>query len=156
MWKSKLWPKNGISLPTAKKNHKGKLISAPGDIKKLMAKEYKDRLRSRPFRPDLKMMKKNKRRIFKLKMNLASSRKSSAWEMKHLEKALSNLKNKKARDSDGFINEIFKPNVIGDNLKKSLLVMFNQLKLKKMIPKLMNFANITTVPKKGSRTDPRN
>ena len=25
-----------------------------------------------------------------------------------------------------------------------------------MIPKLMNIANITTVPKKGSRTDPKN
>ena len=158
MWKlhSKLWPKNGVSLPTAKKNHKGKLISDPVGIKKLMAREYKNRLRSRPFRPDLKPMEKNKRRIFKLKMKLASSRKSPPWEMKHLEKALSNLKNKKARDSEGFINEIFKPSVIGKNLKKSLLIMFNKLKLKKMIPKFMNIANITTVPKKGSRTDPKN
>ena len=49
------------------------------------------------------------------------------------------------------INEIFKLNVIGDDLKKSLLVMCNNLKKQGLIPKLMNIANITSVPKKGSR-----
>ena len=79
MWKlhAKLWPKNGNAPPTAKKNHKGNLISVPSEIKKLLAKEYKDRLRLRPFRPDLKQMRKRRRKIFKLKMKLAGSRKSS-------------------------------------------------------------------------------
>ena len=34
--------------------------------------------------------------------------------------------------------------------------MLNQLKLNQMIPIYFNFANITTVPKKGSRIEPRN
>ena len=89
-------------------------------------------------------------------MKLAGSRKSSDWKMTDLEKALSNLKNNKSRDYSGYINEIFKPDVIGEDLKNSLLLMFNKLKAKQMIPRFMNIANITTVPKAGSRLDPRN
>ena len=158
MWRlhAKLWPKTGNALPIAKKNHKGKIVSAPGDIKKVLAKEYKDRLRLRPLRPDLKNMKIRRKRIFQMKMKLAKSRKSPDWTMADLEKALANLKNNKARDYDGYINEIFKLNVIGDDLKLSLLLMLNNLKAKQMIPNLMNITNITTVPKQGSLLEPKN
>ena len=158
MWKlhSKLWPKNSTCLPVAKRNFKGKLVSSPMDIKNLLALEYKNRLRSRPLRPDLKSIQKYKNKIFKMKMALASSRKSDQWKMKDLEKALNNLKNKKARDSEGFLNEIFKLDVIGENLKASLLVLFNKLKSEQNIPQIFNVTNITTVPKSGSRTEPRN
>ena len=71
--------------------------------------------------------------------------------MKQLEDALKDLKNNKTRDNDGLINEIFKKNVIGHNLKESLLKMFNKMKQEKEIPSFMNVANITTVPKKGSK-----
>ena len=76
--------------------------------------------------------------------------------MKDLERALSDLKTNKSRDFEGYINEIFKNNVIGDNLKKSLLVMLNSLRSQNMIPKFLNFSNITTVPKQGSRIEPKN
>ena len=68
--------------------------------------------------------------------------------MENLEKALSDLKNGRSRDPEGLINEIFKKNVIGDDLKKSLLYLFNSIKRSQKIP-IMNYANITTVPKKG-------
>ena len=76
--------------------------------------------------------------------------------MKDLEKALNDLKNMRSRDFDGYANEIFKKNIIGDNLKLSLLQMFNKLKKTKMIPSFFNYANITTVPKKGSKIEPKN
>ena len=84
-------------------------------------------------------------------MKIACKRKSPPWNMDDLEKALKNLKNNKSRDFEGYLNELFKKDVIGDNLKKSLLIMFNKLKKNKLIPKFMNFCNITTVPKKGSK-----
>ena len=68
-----------------------------------------------------------------------------------MELALSQLKNNKSRDPGGYINEIFKCDVAGQNLKQSLLVMCNKLKQEKKISDFMNIANITTVPKKGSR-----
>ena len=67
-----------------------------------------------------------------------------------LEKALHGLKINKSRDHDGYINEMFKPNIIGADLKKSILIMFNKLKKEHSIPEFMKYSNITTVPKRGS------
>ena len=154
MWKTvrKLCPKCGGTLPTAKKNHKGKLITGPSELKKLLAKEYKERLRSRPARPDMKEMQSQEKRIFKMKMRLAGSSDSPSWTLADLEKALKDLKKGKSRDHEGFINELFKDEVIGDDLKNSLLLMYNKIKKAKLIPMFLNITNITTVPKKGSRT----
>ena len=158
MWKlcKKLWPKTGATLPTAKRNHMGKIVTGPKDIRNVLAKEYKDRLRSRPVRPDLRKMMKRKTKIFKMKIKLAQAHQSSEWSMSDLERALTNLKNNKSRDSEGLINEIFKMETIGSDLKKSLLLMLNKLRKNKMIPEFLNFANITTVHKKGSKIEPRN
>ena len=153
VWKKmdKLWPKCGNSLPTAKKNHAGRIISAPNELKSLLSKEYKERLRTRPLRPDLKHLKKGKKRIFLMKLKLAESHRSKPWTLSDLDKALGALKNNKSRDPEGFLNEIFKKNVIGTNLKHSMLLMFNRIRQKRLIPIFLNFTNITTVPKKGSR-----
>ena len=64
----RLWPKHGNLLPTAKRNHSGKILSGPTEIKKLLAKEYKERLRSRPVRPDFEHLKGTKSDIFKMKL----------------------------------------------------------------------------------------
>ena len=153
VWKTmgKLWPKAGTSLPTAKKNHAGKLVSEPKELKKLLAKEYKQRLRVRPVRPDFEQLEIRKELIFNMKLKLAEANSSILWTLGNLEDALRDLKKNKSRDNDGLVNEIFKKDVIGKNLKESLLIMFNNLKQKKMIPIFMNYANITTVPKKGSK-----
>ena len=89
----KLWPKHGNNLPTAKRNHRGKLITGAREIKSLLAKEYRERLRSRPHRPDLKAIGRRKKRIFQLKMKLAESRESSDWTMDDLDKVLRKIIN---------------------------------------------------------------
>ena len=55
VWKlmKKIWPKHGNILPVAKQNHTGKIVSSPHEIKRLLSKEYKDRLRNWSLRPDL-------------------------------------------------------------------------------------------------------
>ena len=152
VWKTlnKILPKFKTSVPTAKKDHMGKIVSTPSGLKKLLAKEYKGRLRTRPVRPDLGGLDQRRRRILKMKLKLASSRPSSPWSMSDLERALKDLKKNKSRDPEGLVNEIFKLDVIGDDLKRSLLMMLNSLRSKQMIPMFMNFVNVTTVPKKGS------
>ena len=125
-------------------------VSEQNELKKLLAKEYKERLRTRPVRPDLGSLEKRKRRIFKIKLKLAANRPSSLWTMANLEAALNDLKINKSRDPEGLLNELFKLNVIGEDLKRSLLLMFNGLKINQMIANFMNYANVTTVPKKGS------
>ena len=89
-------------------------------------------------------------------MKLAQCKNSPDWTMMDLDNALAKLKNNKTRDYEGFVNEIFKKGVIGSDLKNSLLIMFNKLRKNRLIPSLMNFANITTVPKRGSRLELKN
>ena len=60
------------------------------------------------------------------------------------------------RDFEGYINTNFKADVISTILEKSILNMFNGLRIKKLIADLLNFSNTTTVPKKGSILDPEN
>ena len=153
VWKlnKKLWPKHENTLPIAKMNQRGKLVSNPKELKKVLAREYKDRLRQRPIRQDLLAMRNRRKKIFQLKMTFSSKRRTPDWNMLQLEGALKDLKNNKSRDFEGYVNEIFKADVIGDDLKMSLLVMFNKLKRKKLIAKFMNNSNISTVHKKGSK-----
>jgi len=78
MWKNmrKIWPKHGNNLPSAKRNHQGKIITDPRALKLLISKEYKERLRSRPLRPDLVEKEIYKNNIFDLKMAIASTKKA--------------------------------------------------------------------------------
>ena len=153
MWKSlkEICPKVKPILPSAKQNFKGKIISGKKEIKNLLANEYKNRLRTRPYRHDYLATGRRRKRIFELKLNLAKLKKTPPWTLKDLESALCDLKRNKSRDFEGLLNEIFKMDVIGSNLKDSLLIMFNNLKLEGLISEFMNFANITTVPKKGPK-----
>ena len=66
------------------------------------------------------------------------------------------MKNK-SRDPHGLINELFKPDIIGSDLKLSLLNLFNEIKDKCHIPEFIQWANITSLYKgKGGRLDLEN
>ena len=51
------------------------------------------------------------------------------WSMSYLEKSNKALKNNKASDPLGMINEIFQNGYIGQDLKNSLLMLFNGIKV---------------------------
>ena len=100
MWKQikRLWPNKQSTLPCAKKNHVGQIISDPNELKNLYAKEYGEvRLRQRPVRSDLINTRKLNMKVFKLKLELAKNNKSAMWTMSDLDKLLSELKTHKAR-----------------------------------------------------------
>ena len=66
-----------------------------------------------------------------MKMKLAESNRSKKWAISDLDLALRNLKNNKSRDPEKLVNEIFKKDVIGSDLKNSMLLMFNKIMKKK-------------------------
>ena len=70
MWKLKkqLWPRKKCVLPVAKKNHRGQLVSAPADLRKLLQKEYKERLRPRPVHPKFKLAKLTRNKVIDMKI----------------------------------------------------------------------------------------
>ena len=156
MWKikKKVFPKLAKIVPTAKKNFNGQLETNPETLKQLYLETYKYRLRHRPIRADLTNLKNLKEGLFELRLKLVKLVKSKPWTIKQLDQVLSSLKCNKSRDPHGLVNDLFKPGVIGKDLKSSLLVMLNQIKGKCQIPEFVKWANITSLYKgKGDRLD---
>ena len=86
-----------------------------------------------------------------------SIKKPEPWALDNLTKVLKSLKNNKTMDPHGMINEIFKPGIIGYDLKLGLLNLFNEIKNYQYVPEFMNLQNITSIYKsKGSRVDMNN
>ena len=74
-----------------------------------------------------------------------------------MDRVLKDLKRVETRDPHGLINELFKPEVLGEDLKLGILSLFNCNKQEQKLPKFIQFANITTIfKKKGSRQDMNN
>ena len=154
MWKMKkaLFPRKAQTLPAAKVNYHGRLVSEPNELTKLLGEEYgKVRLRKRPSHPDNVEGKQIRKTLLHLKLNLAKGRVTSPFKMEDLEAVLKTLKSKKARDPEGIDRAIFKTHMIGSNLKKSVLKLFNIIKSTQEIPSFMRKATVTTIPKKGSK-----
>ena len=154
MWKlkKKLFPKKAHTIPSAKKDYQGKIVSEPKELTKLMGEEYgKVRLRKRPVHPMNMEGKKIRKLVLKLKLMSAKLKKTEPFKMEDLDKVLKDLKSNKARDQEGIGRLIFKNTVIGSNLKKSLLDLLNNIKDTKSIPEFMKRAIVTTIPKKGSK-----
>ena len=162
--RQKLWkvlkrknPKIKSTVPIGKKDRKGNLITNHLGLKNLYLKTYKQRLRNRPIQTGFKEIENLKSILFNLRNKLCEGRKSDPWKMEHLENAIKTLKKNKARDPNGWINELFRKDVAGNNLKLSMLKLFNKIKTENFIPTFMRKADITTLYKgKGSKTDLEN
>ena len=147
MWKIKRkdFPKNKESLPFAKKNCDGKLVSSHHQLKELYLDTFIHRLRHRPIKKDFSYLKFLKEKLCSKRLEYAKKIKTRNWTMKDLDKILKALKKNKSRDPHGFVNEIFKLEVIGFDLKNSLLMLFNRLKQEHHIPSFMQFADIVAI-----------
>ena len=67
---------------------------------------------------------------------------------------MKSLKPGKCRDPEGLIRELFKEDVIGKDLKKSMLLLFNRVKSSGIFPAFMKVTNICAIYKgKGALTD---
>ena len=88
-----------------------------------------------------------KTELFDLRLKLSESRKSIPWEMKDLDKVLSALKTDKARDPNGWINDIFKDEVAGKELKVSMLKLFNKIRSENYIAEFIQKADVATIYK---------
>ena len=149
IWKTKrkYFPKIKPNIPVGKKNLKGQLMINPEELKSLYLETFKFRMRKRPVRPGYEDLLEKQEKLFNLRLLMARKEKSPPWRMCELEAALKNLKSGKCRDPDGLIRELFKENVLGDNLKKSMLIMYNKIKETGKIPDFMRLTNISAIYK---------
>ena len=86
IWKTKkkFFPKIKPSLPVAKKNIKGQLITNPEELKELYLETFKDRLRHRPAQPEYEHLLEMQEELFKFRLNLSKSKKTQPWTMSDL------------------------------------------------------------------------
>ena len=149
VWKNKrkLFPKIKPNLPVAKKNLKKQLITNADELKELYLNTFKYRLRHRPAQPGYEENIDLQEELFRLRLELAKDQKSPPWKIEDLNDVLKNLKAGKCRDPEGLIREIFKDEIIGSDLKNSLLILFNKIKDTGIIPSFMRVANIHAIYK---------
>ena len=116
--RKKLWeklkqkyPKCAPSVPVGKKDRAGNLISNHAGLKDLYLQTYIHRLRNRPMKTELLEMKKLKDQLFELRLRLANCNKSGPWTMDDLEFILKHIKTGKARDPNGWVNDLFRNDI---------------------------------------------
>ena len=145
--KKKYFPKIKPSLPAGKRNLKQQLITNPGELKELYLETFKHRLRHRPVQPGFEEVLNTQKELFDLRLELAKENKSEPWGMNDLEDAIKSLKTGKCRDPEGIIREIFMNECMGEDLKKSLLIMCNKIKQTRKFPSFMLKTNICAIYK---------
>ena len=151
MLKNKV-PKNSPPFPVGKKDMFGNMITNYEGLKNIYLNTYIQRLRNRPIKPELEAIKKLKEELFNLRFDLAKLNKSALWTMEDLEEVLSKLKEGKARDPNGWTNELFRNEIAGKYLKISMLMLFNRIKMNNQIPEFIKSADVTTIYKgKGEK-----
>ena len=155
--KKKCFPNTKGSLPIAKKDCNGTLITGGEQLKELYLKTFIHRLRSRPIKEDFKYLQELKEELCSKRLKYSSQVKSKPWKVEQLLKVLNSLKDNKSRDPHGLVNEIFKPGVAGQDLVNSLLLLMNMIKDELKIPSFMELCNIVAIYKgKGGKLDLQN
>ena len=158
MWNLKniIFPKN-TEVPMAMKDSKGNLIRSQSGLKTLYKNTYIDRLSDKPIKTGWENVQMLKEKLFQMRLKMSSSIKSPDWNLEKIEKICKHLKNGKARDQDDYNYELFKPNLAGPDLTKSLVKMFNNIKSELEIPDFFQKMTITSLYKnKGVKSDFKN
>ena len=150
----KKFPKNANVMPVGKKDNKGNIITNHEQLKQLYLKTYVQRLRNRPMKDNLQVLKSMKNELFEIRLKIAQANESKPWKMIHLETVLKALKKNKSRDPSGWVNELFMDGVLGKNLKVSLLHMLNKIRESNKIPDFVRLADVSTIYKgKGPKSE---
>jgi hypothetical protein len=123
----------------------GNLITDDEKIQDAAVFTYTKKLENRPIKENLSSIKDAKELLCEKLLEVARANKTPPWEMKHLDKVLKYLKKNKARDPHGFCNELFRPEVAGDDLILALLKLMNRIKTDQVFPECMEPCNISRI-----------
>ena len=148
-FKNKIIPKIKPSLPTAKKNISGKIITNAKELKDVYLNHFHHRMRQRLIMKNYENYKIKVEKYFLKALKCTKNISFSDWTLKDLECVLKSLKKSQSPDYMGIVNELFMLNNIGEDLKLSLLQLFNGIKNSQIIPEFFQNVYITSIPKRG-------
>jgi hypothetical protein len=136
------------------KNSEGKLLTNKDDILEETVNHYQKVLENRKVKEGLELHKRDREHLANLRLEQASKNKTPDWDMTDLVEALKSLKNNKSSDALGYINELFKPSVIGSDLKLAVLKLMNKIKQTQVYPNCLEVCNISSIYKsKGNKSE---
>ena len=138
---------------TAMLDPSGNLITSDKNLEKHTLNHYKNVLRNRTMKSDLKNLQSNKEALCEERMKLATNNKSEPWTKEDLIAVLKYLKKGKSRDPNDHANEIFQYDASGQDLQDALLVLMNKIKEQLVYPQALEKCNISSIYKKGKRND---
>ena len=123
----------------------GNYVISPAGIESLALSTFKERLENRPMKDSLEHIRKEKEELCNMRLNIAKNNKTEPWSMEHLDVVLKHLKKNKSRDPSGYANEIFRPEVAGDDLKKAILLLMNKIKSDQIFPEALEVCDISPI-----------
>ena len=126
----------------------GNLLTNDDKIQDAAIYTYAKRLENRPIKDDLEHNREAKEKLCEKLLKVARANKTPPWEMKHLNRVLKQLEKNKSRDPLGYCNELFRPEVAGDDLKLALLKLMNKAKKDQVFPECLELCNISSIWKR--------
>ena len=153
LWKlkKKLSPRPS-EPPTAMESDNGVLLTAPDQIANEAVKHYTKLLENKPMAEKHKDIQTVKENLCEIRLKTAANNKTEPWTTEDVKCVLRYLKRNKSRDPQGFANEVFKPDVAGNDLVLAITILMNKIKEQQKIPEKMKLCNITSLYKnKGPR-----
>ena len=143
MWKilRKTFPKKQKYFPLVKKNPHGRIVSSQEELKALYLERFRNILRHRKMR----LGPYKKTHLCHKRLQLVGLDNLQQWTTIDIDRVLSSHKNNKSRDPHYLINEIFKPGVIGVDLKNTFLELLNLVRAHISFPEFMQLTNIVSI-----------
>ena len=152
--KREMFPKSREPLTAMKDPLSGNLLTTHDKINEAAINVYSERLKNRPMKNTLQHIRVAKEKLCEKVLKVAKRNVTPDWTMKDLEAVLKHLKKQKSRDPLGLANDIFRPEVAGDDLKEAVLRIMNKIKAEQCYPKCLEPCNISSIWKrKSSRND---
>ena len=96
--KRKVFNRNGSTLPSAKLDPSGRLITEQTELKQFVLTNFIQRLRKMPMFPGLEGLMVLKEKLFRLRMEYVNSLPFDPWTEDNLAKVLYSLKKGKSKD----------------------------------------------------------
>ena len=105
-------------------------------------------MQKRPILNKFKKYESNIQSKFLSILDFTKQNKFPDWTLENLEKVLKSLKKSQSQDRMGFVNEMFMMQNLGEDLKQSLVHLFNNIKNLNEIPYFFRNVYVTAIPKK--------
>ena len=153
LWKlrKKLSPRFS-EAPAAMISAEGVLLTNNEDIRNEASKHYKNVFKSKSIKTGLEHIKERQENLCKERLENAKHSKTPPWSIEDVKTVLKQLKSGKSKDPFDLPNELFKPNVAGEDLILAITKLMNRIKSDQVFPSMMGLCNVTNLYKnKGSK-----